>query len=121
MTGAKQDSTNGRVEDERRHSTRYMIRGDAWFQWQAADGTWCEGHGLTRDIGRAGTFIKTSTIPPVASRVKVVVTLLAKLNENVNVRLWGSGEVRHVRRGGHLGSGYGAWALFHTEAPVEEE
>jgi hypothetical protein len=102
---------------ERRQSSRYAISGAAWFQWQTVEGTWREGSGVTRDMGKAGTFIETDDVPPVTTRLRVTVTFPIGAHDDVQVRLCGSGDVRHVQREQKGAGGYGAWVPFRTEAP----
>jgi len=50
------------------------------------------------------------------SRLKVVVILAGGPEDEIQARLCGMGEVRHVLREGGVASGFGAWVHFRTEA-----
>jgi len=102
-------------EGERRRSTRYQIRGAAWFQWETDNHQLHEGMGVTCDVSKAGTFIETPARPPVGARLKVVVTISSGEKDAMQARLCGVGNVRHVQPDRETGSGFGAWVLFHTE------
>ena len=116
MSESNRNSMDGRYPGDRRRSTRFPIRGAAWFQWQTVEGHWREGGGITRDMGKAGTFIETALLPPVSSQLKVVVTLSMGQKDALQVRLCGSGDVRHIQQSLNACGGYGAWVMFHTEA-----
>ncbi len=55
-------------------------------------------------------------VPPMVSQLRVVVTLIGGPGEEIQARLCGAGEVRHVRREGGVARGFGAWVHFRTEA-----
>jgi len=115
MRKTRQPSAEKGRECERRRSTRFQIRGAAWFQWEAEDGQRREGKGVTRDISKAGTFIETAERPTVGARLKVVVTIASGATDGMQVRLCGVGEVLHVQAVRRAESGFGAWTGFHTE------
>jgi hypothetical protein len=121
MKQAKQNRKQNAAGSERRRSTRYQIRGAAWFQWEAEDGKDREGLGVTRDISTAGTFIEAPEGPAVGRRVKVVVTIASGAKEEMQLRLCGAGNVRHIDNGKEAQSGFGAWVGFHTEGAASAE
>jgi hypothetical protein len=101
---------------DRRACSRFKLKGDAWFQWETADGRHGEGEGVTRNLARAGTFIETSSTPPVYSKLRVIVTLRGRVSENMTARLCGVGFVRHVRSSEQgVMVGFGAAVPFHTQ------
>jgi hypothetical protein len=102
---------------ERRQCSRFKLTGDAWFRWESGDGRRGEGEGVTRNIGKEGTFIATPNTPPMASQIVVVVTLRGRASEGMEARLCGSGDVRHVLTAEGGLEGFGAQVLFRTEAP----
>jgi hypothetical protein len=104
---------------ERRRSTRFTLPGKAWFEWESIDGGSHEGEGITRNVSKSGTFIETQSTPPVAAPLRVIVTLSRAGKEELQARLCGIGEVRHVSTGAPGRMGFGAWVVFHTEAPAE--
>jgi hypothetical protein len=114
MKEAKRNPIENLAGSERRRSTRYQIRGATWFQWEAEHGERREGTGVTHDISKAGAFIETAARPPVGARVKVVVTVSSGANGEMQVRLCGAGDVRHVQHDAEPESGFGAWVGFHT-------
>jgi hypothetical protein len=115
MTDTGQETTGREPQVERRKNTRYQLRGTAWFQWETAGGERREGVGVTRDISKAGLFIETTELPLLGARVKVVVTIAGGTKDDLQVRLCGAGDVRHVQRDEKPASGFGAWAVLHTE------
>lgn len=118
-TGTKRaQSRKSRVE--RRHCTRFDLRGKAWFEWESTDGEKQEAQGVTRNVGRAGTFIEAVVVPPIDSPVKVIITLAGCTNDEMRARLRGLGNVRHVCRSGP-NRGFGVSIMFHTEAPEEPD
>jgi hypothetical protein len=104
---------------ERRRSARFKLPGKAWFEWDAIDGRRHEGEGVTRNVSKSGTFIETLGPPPVAVTLRVIVTLGRAGKEEMQARLCGVGEVRHVNANASDRMGFGAWVVFHTEAPAE--
>jgi hypothetical protein len=104
--------------DDRRKSTRHLITGRVWFQWQTADGNWYGGVGTTRDIGKAGVFVESESIPPVASPLKLIVVLPTGWDSDTPLCLSGSGDVSHVQQKPSQTNGFGASAVFHTEVPM---
>src|SRR6516165_6010864 len=105
---------------ERRCATRFTLRGNAWFEWEACDGRRCEGEGSTRNVSKSGTFIETQSTLPVAAPLRVVVTIGGEGSRHMQARLCGTGEVRHVCSGAtENGAGFGAWVVFHTGSTAE--
>lgn len=103
---------------ERRKSARHLITGRVWFQWQTADGSWYGGVGTTRDIGKAGVFVESESIPPVPSALKLIVVLPTGWDSDTSLCLSGFGDVRHVQQKPSQTNGFGASAVFHTEVPM---
>ncbi len=102
---------------DNRKSARYLITGMVQFEWQAADGQWYDGIGITRDIGKGGVFIESDSIPPVGSPLRLTAILPSDSKLTISVQLGGTGYVRHVRREGHRAIGFGASAVFRVEVP----
>ena len=111
--------TNAEAE-EKRKAVRYRISGLVSFQWLAANGEWKDGVGITRDIGKAGLFVESESIPPVSSVLKLIVSLPAGGNKEIMLRLGGTGYVRHIRQGPSQPSGFGASAIFHVVVPTSK-
>jgi len=103
---------------DRRQSVRYSITGTASFQWKAADGSWYEASGLTRNIGKAGVFVECESLPPVACLLKLIVTLPTDWRAHMTLRLRGAGDVRHIRTEASKIRGYGAFIAFHMKLPI---
>ena len=72
---AKASGSHRGCRSERRECTRFRLKGEAWFSWEAVDGRRGQGEGVTRNVGKAGTFIDTDDAPPIAAQLRVVVTL----------------------------------------------
>jgi hypothetical protein len=108
----------GKHRDERRNSARNLIIGRVWFQWQAADGNWHDAVGSTRDIGEAGVFVESESIPPVASTIKLIVVLPTVWEADTTRCFSGFGHVRHVRQNSRQKSGFGASAVLQKEVPM---
>jgi hypothetical protein len=104
--------------NERRNSARRLINGRVWFQWQAAEGNWHDAVGSALDIGEAGVFIESASIPPVASSVKLVVVLPNVWEADTTRCFSGFGHVRHVRQNPRQTSGFGASAVLRKEVPM---
>ena len=118
-TGSRKTSGNhSGYRNERRLCTRFWLRGEAWFVWEAVDGRRGQGEGVTRNIGKAGTFIDTDDTPPSVAQLSVVVTLRGNRADGMEARLCGSGSVRHVLKHEGNAVGFGAQVLFRTEAPA---
>jgi hypothetical protein len=98
-----------------------VITGRVWFQWQSAQGIWYDGVGTTRDIGKAGVFVESESVPPVASALKLIVVLPKERETDSTLCLSGSGHVRHVRQEPSQTKGFGASAVFRTEVPMSTE
>jgi hypothetical protein len=113
----KASNTHG---EERRKSVRYPINGLVQFQWRGADGQSYDAIGTTCDIGRGGVFIESDSIPPVASVLKLIVTLPAESKGDVTLQLGGIGVVLNVRRESRQAIGFGASTVFHVEVPTSE-
>lgn len=60
---------------ELRNRVRYRLKAEALFAWEGADHDQFLGEGVTRDISMAGTFVFTSTCPPVGATVQLDVLL----------------------------------------------
>lgn len=116
MTRQNQGETKNGERKDRRRSQRFLLRVEAWFEWQSASGQWRKGLGLTRNMGREGMFVETEMVPPMVSQLKVVVTLAGGPEDEIQARLCGMGGVRHVQREGGVANGFGAWVHFRTEA-----
>jgi hypothetical protein len=116
MTDNSDSKRKSGASRDRRGAQRFPLRGEAWFQWQSPSGQWCQGLGLTRNVGREGAFVETEILPPMVSQLRVVVTLVGRPDKEMQVRLCGAGQVRHVRREEGVASGFGAWVHFRTEA-----
>jgi len=69
-------------------------------------------------MGKGGVFIESASIPPVASELKLIVTLPAESNSDVTLQLGGVGFVCNVRQGSLQKIGFGASAVFHVEVPI---
>ena len=106
-------------QGERRHSTRFHLQGEAWFEWKTSAGPRREGVGTTKNVGREGAYIETDTAPPAASNVKIIVTFCSGQSDEFQVRLCGCGTVRHVQGQITRNEGFGAWVPFHNEPPFE--
>jgi len=106
-------------QGERRQSTRFHLQGEAWFEWETSAAPRREGVGTTRNVGREGAYIETDTAPPVASNVKIIVTLCSGQGDEFQLRLCGCGTVRHVQGQCTRNKGFGAWVPFHNEPPFE--
>jgi len=115
------DSTANTQREERRKSARYAITGEVQFKWQARDGRWYDAFGVTRNIGKGGVFIESDSIPPIASVLKLIVTLPAESKSDVTLQLGGVGFVCHVRQEPSQTKGFGASAVFRTEVPMSTE
>ena len=101
--------------EDRRKSVRYPITGKTWFQWEAADATCCDAEGMATNIGKAGVFIESESLPPIASVLKLSVVLPTGWATSTALRLSGSGRVRHVRRTASQNVGFGASAVFKVQ------
>ena len=104
--------------EDRRASVRYPICGLVEFQWCGTDNQWRGAIGVIRDMGREGVFILSDSMPPVASMLKLIVTLPAESKVDVCLQLGGIGVVRNVRQGACQNFGFGASAVFHAEALI---
>jgi len=108
-------SSSAGYRKERRRGVRYRISGMVWFQWQAPDGQRYEAIGITHDIGKAGLFVESASIPPVASHLNLVVALPGQENSRITLRLVGEGQVCHVGQGTSEPDGFGASSVLHVE------
>ena len=114
------DNDNSKACDglrDRRANVRYLIRGVVSFQWEAADGTCHQASGMTRDVSKDGAFIECASPPPVASPLKLAITLPTRSSDFGPVLLRGVGDVRHVHRGVLTAAGYGACVVLHLDVP----
>ena len=95
----------------------------SFFRWLAMNHNrkGREGLGVTRDISTAGTFIEAPEGPAVGTRVKVVVTIASDVKNEMQLRLCGSRDVRHIDNGKEAQSGFGAWVGFHTDGAGSAE
>jgi hypothetical protein len=100
--------------DERRKSVRYPITVAVSFQWQVVDGRLDSSIGTTRDIGKAGLFVESESVPPVDSVLKLIVTLPALGNFDTTLHLAGTAVVRYVQQDTCQTSGFGAVAVFRV-------
>ena len=101
--------TTGAVE--RRRQERFELPAGARFEWRSPDGRWHEGTGVTANISGGGALVYAGTVPAVGRRLKL--TLTVKWDEGSELRLSGSGVVRHSRR--DIGKkGYGADVKFRA-------
>ena len=115
------DNDNSKACDglqDRRAYMRYLIRGVVSFQWEAADGTCHQASGMTRDVSKDGAFIECASPPPVASPLKLLITLSTGSSDFGPVLLRGVGDVRHLQLGVLPARGYGACAVLHLDAPM---
>jgi|BarGraIncu00222A_1022003.scaffolds.fasta_scaffold319518_2 hypothetical protein len=48
-----------------RKTERYLISGTVRFQWLAANGEWEDAVGISSDIGKAGVFVESESMPSV--------------------------------------------------------
>ena len=69
---------------------------------------------MIRNVGKEGTFIETCDTPPVASQLKVVVTLHGAMDEGMEARLCGVGTVRYLMTREGDAIGFGAEVAFRT-------
>jgi hypothetical protein len=111
----------GGCSRDRRRSARYPVAGAVWFQWKEADGAQHAGSGVTHDIGKAGVFVESESLPPLATTIRLDVGLALDWSPNAMVRLRGVGDVRHLRSKACARSGYGAAVVFHIETSATEE
>lgn len=105
---------------DRRTSERYPISGLVEFQWQATDKQWHDAIGVTRDMGKDGLFVESESIPPVASVLKLIVTLPAEPKAHVVLQLGGVGVARNVRHGAFQKRGFGALATFPAKTLISK-
>ena len=112
---SKKSNPKAQRQERRKHS-RFLLRGPAWFEWRMPAGQTGMGLGVTRNVGREGAFIESETAPPVGSAARVELTLSGTSESELEARLCGTGEVRHVERGESGATGFGAWVGFRTEA-----
>jgi len=102
--------------EDRRKSARYRFTGAVQFQWCGRDGQWHDGRRVTRDIGKGGLFIESDSIPPIASALKIVVTLPALSQADPTPQISGVGFVCRLKQEPYQTRGFGVSAVFHTEA-----
>jgi len=111
-------SKSGTASADKRKAMRYLLTGMVQFKWQAINGRWYDGIGITRDVGKGGAFIESDSIPRVGSPLKLTVTLPSESTPNVPLQLGGSGTVCHLRQRHNQPSGFGASAVFRVETPM---
>jgi len=117
MTAESVNWNDVRRRVERRQTTRFQLRGGAWFEWQTTAGPRLEGVGTTRNVGREGAFIETDTVPPVATDVKIIMPFCSGQSDEFQVRLSGCGTECHVQGPITGNEGFGAWVTFRNEPP----
>ena len=117
MSEFNADPATSDCREDKRKSERHLIAGAVQFKWQAADGCWYEGIGITQNIGKGGVFIESDSTPPVAANVTLTVTLPAQSQPQITLQLGGTGSVRHVRRQQYPTNGFGVAADFRVEMP----
>ena len=117
MQEATDSSKKSMYASERRQNARYPIPGVARFQWRLTDGQWREGRGVTCDISKRGVFIAAEELPAVAAPLRMEVTLPVGWQRDAELRLYGSGSVRHTRLNS-ASYGYGAFVVFHVRFPA---
>jgi hypothetical protein len=105
---------------DKRTYRRFAIRGEARFGWEDVHGQSCVGMGVTRDMGRAGTFVESSTVPPLSTSVHMIVQLRASWPSGLQASFAGNGIVRHVQFSGNHPVGFAASVAFRTEAAPEK-
>ncbi len=69
----------------------YPLQAEARFLWQQPDGTWQQGSGVTRDIGRYGLFVTTAIAPAPGSLVQIIVNVPSSDRPGVLGQLCGKG------------------------------
>jgi hypothetical protein len=99
--------------NDRRKSERYSITVPVRFQWRAVDGRWHNAFGVTRDIGIAGLFVESASVPPVDSVLELTVTLPATSKFDTTLQLSCIAVVRHVQQESCQMSGFGVVADFY--------
>ena len=99
--------------DDRRKSRRYSMAVPVRFQWRADDGRWHNAIGVTRDIGIAGLFVESTSVPPVDSVLELTVTLPATSKFDTTLQLSCIAVVRHVQQESCQMSGFGVVADFY--------
>lgn len=118
MNRTVRDTTSLLNRENRRKSVRYPLTGAVQFLWHAQDGQWYDAIGITRDIGKGGAFIESNSLPPVASVLKLIVTLPAESKSDTTLRLGGVGYVRRIRQESCQTMGFGASVVFRVEASM---
>jgi hypothetical protein len=112
---SRNHQTENPPDNERRKRVRYAVAGSVRFQWQSADCQWVDAVGTALDMGNAGVFVESASIPPLSSALRLIVSLPTGWSNNPVLQLRGSGYVRHVRREPGQPSGFGASAVFQVE------
>ena len=118
MDNPRQYPTANTCPNDRRKTVRYLIIGTVRFEWQAVDGEWYDALGMTHNIGRAGLFVESESVPSVGSPLKLTVTLPSESTPNMTLQLSGSGTVCHILQEQCQPSGFGASAVFHVDVPM---
>ncbi len=62
---------------ERRHAVRYRLEVPAVFRWEDPPGVRHKRQGVTRDISVSSAFLRSSTLPPLESKVEVEIAISA--------------------------------------------
>jgi PilZ domain len=80
---------------ELRSAVRYPIAASVVFSWQGPQGP-LQGEGVTRDISKAGAYIRTPTTPPLAVAVQMEIFLPPIEPERRAVKVLSEGRVIRV-------------------------
>jgi hypothetical protein len=80
---------------ELRSAVRYPITASVVFSWEGPLGP-LQGEGVTRDISKAGVYIRTPTTPPFAVAVQMEVFLPPLEPEGTTVKVLSKGRVIRV-------------------------
>ena len=118
MDESEEHSITNSSKEGKRKAIRHWITGVVQFQWRSADGQWHDALGMTRDIGKAGLFVESESVPPFSSALTLIVSLPAGWNKDIVPRLGGTGYVRHIRQEPSQPSAFGAAAVPHVEMPT---
>jgi len=103
---------------DRRKTVRYSMTVPVRFQWRADDGRWHNAIGVTRDIGVAGLFVESASVPPVDSVLGLTLTLPATSKFDTKLHLSCIAVVRHVQQESCQTSGFGVVADFYPSLPM---
>jgi len=94
---------------ELRSAVRYPIRASVVFAWQGPQGP-LQGQGVTRDISKAGVYIRTPTSPPTAVAVQMEILLPSIEPEGKAVKVLSEGRVIRIEHpsGNEVQGGFAA-------------